>query len=182
MFQQAINSLGQFEPGTTYNVKTQIFATVKVAKLVEFSPKTGKPGQSLLLVADNGEESWVKLSGKFDALDQNSIGQRYEFLVWPFKPEQAQKVYLYCWIQRQVPQQSRQSNPQAPPQVAQATNSPQGMDISAQTIAIAERIVTAIEHIVQNSTFQRPTQEAGPNPEYVGDDPEPVEESEKIPF
>ena len=181
MFQQTLNSLGRLEPGTTYNVKTVIFAVVKVAKAVEYSKTSGKPGQSLLLTADNGEESWVKLTGKFDALDQNSIGQRYEFLVWPFKSEQSPTTYLYCWIQRQVPQQGQPASQQA----AQSTNSSQGMDISAQFVSLAERLVTAIEHIIQNSTFnQRPTQESGPNPKWVGENPKPPddEESEEIPF
>ena len=179
MFQQTLNSLGQFEPGTTYNIKTQIFAVVKVAKAVEYSKTSSRPGQSLLLTADNGEESWVKLTGKFDTLDQNSIGQRHEFLVWPFKPAQSTKTYLYCWIQRQVP---AQGSSQPLQQAAQSTNGSQGMDISAQFVSLAERLVTAIEHIIQNSTFnQRPTQPSGDNPKWVGENPKPPEDGD-IPF
>jgi len=180
MFQQAKDNLGQKEPGTDYNLKLAINATVKVAKPIEYSKTSGKPGQSLLLTADNGEEDWVKLTGKFDALDQSSIGKTYEFLVWPFQPDGSPKIHLYCWIQRQVPQ----SQPQGPQNAPQGVKPPPGIDVQSQILAIALRIVEAVEAIVYEKAGGRPTQQSGPNPDYVGDEPAPPDDDEEeyIPF
>ena len=177
MFQQVKDNLGQKEPGTDYNLKLAISATVKVAKPIEYSKSSGKPGQSLLLTADNGEEEWVKLTGKFDALDQGSIGKKYEFLVWPFQPDGSPKIYLYCWIQRQVPQGSPQTRQNAP----QGTKPPPGIDVESQILAMAERFLTAFEQLMYPNAETRPTQPSGPNP-----DSEkkltPEEEADDIPF
>lgn len=188
MFQQARNNLGQKEPGTNYNIKISIYATVKQAKAIEYSKTSGKPGQSLLLKDDDGEEEWVKLTGKFDVLNNSHIGQRYEFLVWPFQPEQSPKVYLYCWIQRQVPQDSQQ----APQQARQSTNAPNTTILSAERqcawksacSVAASNLDMTLEEVEQWAVrglsfiqFGKPIDRGGqPNPDYVGDDPPPPDD------
>ncbi len=178
-FQQIRDSLGQKDGD--YQAKTEITATIKRVKDVEFSKK-GKKGQSLYIEIDSGEQDWVKFIGKGvedSPLDDNSLGRRAIFLVWPFRPEQASKTYLYCWIQREVPQGSSQ----APPQAAQQPNPAQGAVTDAQILAFAERFLKAVETLVYpNANTKRPTQPSGPNPEYVGDNPPPVDEEDDVPF
>jgi len=153
---------------------------------VEFSQSSGKPKQSLYLVDESGEDSWVTIIGKFDALDDTSLGKQYEFSVWPFKADQSPKTTLYCWINRQVPQ-SNQSQPQSSPQRPQAppqgVKPPPGIDTQSQIMAMAERFLVAIEQLsFPNAvTPMRPTQPSGLNPEYVGDDPPPPDDND-VPF
>jgi len=178
-FQQVRNTLGQFEPGTEYNIKTTANCTIKRYKPVEYSKSSGKPGQSLALETDEGDEDWVKLGGKFDPIDDNYLGKVYEFLIWPFKPDQATKTYLYCWIQRQTPSQS---TPQASPQAAQATKVPPGIDTQSQILEMAERFLAAIESLIYpNAKTERPTQPSGVNPENKRE-LTPEEEADSIPF
>ena len=175
-FQQIRDSLGQMDG--QYQAKTEITATIKQVKPVEYSKSSGKPGQSLYIELDSGEQDWIKFTGKGVAdspLDHNALDQRVIFLVWPFRPEQATKTYLYCWIQRQVPQQGQQQSTQRP-------KTGQGGDIESRILDMAERFLRAIESLTfANATTERPTQESGPNPDYVGDDPEPVDDGD-IPF
>ncbi len=174
-FQQIRDSLGTMDG--EYQAKTQVEATVKRVKDVEYS-KTGKKGQSLVLIF-NGEEEWVKFTGKGvdeTPFDQSAVGRQYVFLVWPFCPDQSPKTYLYCWVQRQSPQQGSQ-------QATQQVNPVPGIDITAQFLKLAERFIEAIEHTVHgNATFEKPTQQSGTNPDYVGDDPPKVDDEDSIPF
>lgn len=72
--------------------------------------------------------------------------------------------------------------PQAQQMPPQQANSSQGVDITAQFLKLANRLVDAIEHVSHgNATFQPPTQPSGPNPDYVGDNPPPPEDDE-VPF
>jgi len=165
-----------------YQAKTEITATILQVKPVEYSQKSGKPGQSLYVELDSGEKDWIKFTGKGVAdapLDHNAENQRAIFLVWPFRPEQAAKTYLYCWIQRQTSQRSPQSR-QQPPQQA---NPAQGGDTQAEFIKLAERLITAIEYVVHGNV-QPPTQVQATrvNPDHVDDDPKPVDDSDTIPF
>ena len=178
-FQQIRDTLGQMEGD--YQAKTEITATILQVKPVEYSKQSGKPGQSLYVQLDSGEKDWIKFIGKNVAdspLDYNAEKKQYLFRVWPFKADQAPKASLYCWIQRQVPSQGGSQAPQT-------TKAGQGVDITAQFLKLANRFVDAIEHITHgNATFEpeaRPTQESGPNPDYVGDDPPPPDD-EDIPF
>ena len=153
---------------------------------MEFSQSSGNPKQSLYLTDESGEDSWVTIIGKFDALDDTSLGKQYEFSVWPFKADQSPKTTLYCWINRQVPQSSQTSS-QAPPQRPQAppqgVKPPPGIDTQSQIMEMAERFLAAIEQLITspNATGQRPTQESGQNPEY-GKKLTPEEEADDIAF
>ncbi len=151
-FQQIRDSLGTM--AGDYQAQTEITATVLQVKDVEFSKK-GKKGQSLYIEL-NGERDWVKFTGRGvedSPFDQSAESRQYIFLVWPFRPEQATKTYLYCWVQRQVPQQSTNTQ-QAPPQAAQQPNPVPGIDITAQFLKLAERLIEAVEHVVHgNATF-----------------------------
>ena len=72
--------------------------------------------------------------------------------------------------------------PQTPPQQPQQTNSAQGAVTDAQLLAFAERVLKVMESLAYpNANTTRPTQPSGPNPDYVGDDPAPPEDSD-IPF
>jgi len=124
-FEQVYNILGQ-QDDKGYQAKLSVPATVQQVKGVEYSKSSGKPGQSVFLRDNFGGEAWVKIQGKFDPLSQSQIGRTYEFLVWPFKPDNAPKTYLYAWIQRQVngPQTQPQTPPQRPRETAQGTNPP----------------------------------------------------------
>jgi len=178
-FQQIRDTLGTMDG--QYQAKTEITAKVKRVKDVEYSKK-GKKGQSLVLELE-GEEEWVKFTGKGvddTPFDQNCAGNSYVFLIWPFCPDNSPKTYLYCWVQRQVPQGGSQN-------ALQGVKPPPGIDIESQILAMAERFLKAIETLAYpNATTQRPTQPSGPNPEYVGDDPEPPDETDEegniIPF
>lgn len=177
MFQQILQTLGKMDG--QYQAKTLVTAFISDVKDIEYSQKTGKPGQSLYLRHDEtGEISWVKFIGKGvedSPLDKTDKGTTRDFLVWPFKPDQSPKTCLFCWIQRQTGQQ-------APQRAAQGTNLPQGGDIQGQILAMAERFLTAIESLAYpNTTPDRPTQPSGPNPDYVGDDPPPPDDSD-VPF
>ncbi len=180
-FQQIRDSLGTMSGD--YQAQTEVVAIVKRVKDVEYS-KSGKKGQSLVIVL-NGEEEWVKFTGKGveeNPLDHNAVGNQYVFLIWPFKPDQSPKTYLYCWIQRRVSQNSSQQAQQAPPQATQQANPVPGIDITAQFLKLAERFIEAIEHTVHgNATFEKPDQPSGPNPKYVGDNPPPPDDDD-IPF
>lgn len=127
MFQQISNTLGQ-KTDDGYQTKTAILATISKVKDVEYSQKTGKAKQGLLLKADNGEEEWVNLMGKDCPIDKTLAGKRYEFLVWPYKAEQAPKITYYCWIQKQV----FQNTPQQAPQPLQAPKAQQGVQSAPQ--------------------------------------------------
>jgi len=83
------------------------------AKAVEYSKSNGKPGQSLYLKDNDGDIAWVKLTGQFEPL---SKGTKAIFKVWPYKPPQSPKTYLYCWVQ---------NAPQASYNGPQSTNSTQ---------------------------------------------------------
>lgn len=141
--QQVYGILGtQDEKG--YQAKLAVVATVQQVKAVEYSQKSGKPGQSVFLRDNFGTEAWVKIQGKFDALTAQNIGQTYEFLIWPFKPDTSPKAYLYAWLQRAVGQQSvPQSAPQAsytPPQATTAPNTgktPKDTSIERQAVVKA---------------------------------------------
>ncbi len=188
-FQQIRDSLGTMDGD--YQAQTEVAAIVKRVKDVEYS-KSGKKGQSLVIVL-NGEEEWVKFTGRGvedNPLDHNAVGNQYVFLIWPFKPDQSPKTYLYCWIQRRVSQNSSQQSQQAPsqtsqapPQATQQTNPVPGIDITAQFLKLAERLIEAVEHVVHgNATFEKPTQQSGTNPDYVGDNPKKVADDDDIPF
>ncbi len=113
MFTQIITTLGQMDG--KYQQKTKIFATVVRRKDVEYSKTSGNPGQSLLLRAENQEESWVKWIGndvKDGALDTSAEGNQYEFSIWPFQPKDSPKVSLYCWMNRMVQAGAQQPAPQ----------------------------------------------------------------------
>jgi hypothetical protein len=116
-----------------YQIKTKVIAMIRQVKPMEFSKTNSKPKQSLFLEADNGEKEWVTLIGKFDPLDFNSEGKKFEFLLWPFKAEESPRTTLYCWINRQVatqqPQQG-QNTPQTHQTPLQVTNTPQGKEIA----------------------------------------------------
>ena len=146
MFQQVREILGQ-KDDKGYQKKLEITASVVRVKDVEYSKSSGKPGQSLLLKC-GGEEEWVKFQGgkDFTPLDPSAVGKTYIFLVWPFRPDQSPKTYLYCWIQRQVPQNGQQP----PQQAAQSTNSPSGGNEQDRYIQSLERIATALEKIAGN--------------------------------
>ena len=154
MFQQAISTLGQLDG--QYQMKTKILAVVRQVKKMEFSQSSGKPKQSLYLTDESGEDSWVTIIGKFDALDDSSLGKQYEFLVWPYKADQSPKTTLYCWINRQVPQTASQGSPQTPQTPYQGINAPpadkippsQGTATDARSIAIniASKLVTTGQH------------------------------------
>uniref|UniRef100_A0A6M3XFV8 Uncharacterized protein n=1 Tax=viral metagenome TaxID=1070528 RepID=A0A6M3XFV8_9ZZZZ len=122
MFQQVKNLLGEKDETGQYQAKLLVHATVRQVKALEYSKSNGKPKQSLYLQDQHGEQEWVTLQGKFDAMDQSYVGRAFEFLVWPFKAEQSQKIYLYCWLQRAS--SMAQAAPQTPPQAARATNAP----------------------------------------------------------
>jgi hypothetical protein len=126
-----------------YQAKTLVKAFITDVKDVEYSKTSGKPGQSLYLRAENNEIAWVKLTGKFDPLTAADKGTTRDFLVWPFKPQDSPKTYLYCWIQRQNTQQA----PQTPPQ--QPNSAPSGEYASA--LEIFARIATALERIADNN-------------------------------
>ncbi len=154
-FQQIRDSLGTMDG--QYQAKTEITATIKQVKPVGYSQKSGKPGQSLYIELDSGEQDWVKFTGKDVAdspLDHNAEGKRVILKIWPFRPEQAAKTYLYCWIQRQVPQngsQSSQNTPQAPQQPPQQPNAPQGnqspdKDARAKAVEVAAMLVSYGKH------------------------------------
>ena len=143
MFQTAYNNLDKFEPGTNYNLKVEMPAIIRAVKSIEYSKQSGKMGQSLFLEDNTGDKQWVKLTGTFEPLDDSYIGKTFTFKVWPFKPDQSPKTYLYCWIQRQVPQPGQQSSSQTPQTPPQQANLPQGIDI----IQIVERIACALEKI-----------------------------------
>ena len=172
MFQQAISTLGQLDG--QYQMKTKILAVVRQVKKMEFSQSSGKPKQSLYLTDESGEDSWVTIIGKFDALDDSSLGKQYEFLVWPYKADQSPKTTLYCWINRQVPQQQSQGSPQRPQTPPRGIKPPPGIDVQSQIMDMAERFLVAIEQLsFPNAvTPMRPTQPSGPNPDWVGDNPE----------
>lgn len=149
MFQQILQTLGNMDG--QYQVKTLVTAFITDVKNVEYSQKTGKPGQSLYLRHDEtGEISWVKFIGKGvedSPLDKTDKGTTRDFLVWPFKPDQSPKTCLYCWIQRQT----SQSPQQAPQQAAQGTNAPQGGEVvfsqcRALAIDIAAKLVASGKH------------------------------------
>lgn len=207
MFQQILATLGQMDG--QYQKKTKILATVKQCKPVEFSKTSGKPGQSFVLTAENGEESWVKLVGKFDPME-NCVGNKYEWHIWPFKADQAPKPSLYCWVNglvhRAEGNQSQQAAPQnqrPAPQAQQPANAPHTTR-SATDISIERQVcVKAVAEIVARMGGQmkideaigwccefhrwitdgRPTmrtQPSGLNPDYVGDDPPPPEDD--LPF
>jgi len=114
MLNQVQNNIGQNEPGTNYPIKTEIEALVMDAKAVEYSKSNGKPGQSLYLKDNDGDIAWVKLTGQFEPL---SKGTKAIFKVWPYKPPQSPKTYLYCWVQN-----APQPTPQASYNVPQSTN------------------------------------------------------------
>jgi hypothetical protein len=179
-FQQIKETLGIMDG--QYQAKTEITAIVKRVKDVEFSKK-GKKGQSLCIEL-NGEEDWVKFTGKGVEeypLDTTAVGRPYIFLVWPFRPEQSPKTYLYCWVQRQSPQGGYQAPPSAP-QTHQEPLQSINPNIQAQFIALAERFIEAIEYVVHGTVpAERPTQPSGPNPDWVGEDPTPPDDSD-IPF
>lgn len=159
MFQEIRNKLGQ-KDDKGYQVKTKVTAIIKRVKNVEYSKASGKPGQSLLIEV-NGEEEWIKLIGKFDALDGSFEGRNFEFLIWPFQPDGSPKSYLYAWIQRQ-------SGAQTPPQAHQATNTPAGGINHA--LALCDQLRLAIASLGGQ-----------PNPQYE-EKPQQVEESDLIPF
>ena len=75
--------------------------------------------------------------------------------------------YSGFWNDKVLPRP--QGSPQVPPQrrqaPPQATNAPQGLDVQGQILAMLGRILKAIEG-------NRPTQPSGPNPDWVGDNPE----------
>ncbi len=123
MFRQILATVGQ-EDDKGYQVKTVILGTVKQRKEIEFSQTTGKPGQSFVLIAENGEESWVKWIGKDvekGAMPEECVGNQYEWIVWPFKADQAKKPSLYCWLSTLV--KPKDQNPQqGNPKGQQATN------------------------------------------------------------
>jgi len=173
-FQTIRDSLGQMDG--KYQAKTDLTAVIKQVKPVEYSKSSGKPGQSLYIELDSGERDWVKFTGKDVAespLDHNAMDQNYALKVWPFQPEATTKVYLYCWIQRQVPQGS----PQRPQNAPQGIKPPPGIDTESQILAMAERFLKAIETLCYpNAAPDRPTQPSGPNPDYVGDDPSPPDD------
>jgi hypothetical protein len=121
IFEQIRQTLGQMDG--QYQKKTQVVATVKQLKKVEYSQSSGKPVQSLLLEAQDAEQSWVKLMGNFDPLDDNYLNAQCEFMIWPFKPEQSPKIYLYCWINRKI-DGAAPSAPQTPQNAPQAANTP----------------------------------------------------------
>jgi len=181
MFQQIKDSLGQMDGENKYQLKTAVNATVVRVRELEYSKTNGKPAQSLVLKDDDGEEEWVKLTGKFDPLQAGQVFQKYEFLVWPFKPQQSPKTYLYCWIQRQVNQNSQppQSVSQRPPQPPQQANGNGGIITQVQLIQLAERFIQAIEYVVHGN-IEPP--KSNVNPDYVGDEPAPVDDSDIIPF
>ena len=143
-FQQIRDSLGQMDG--EYQAKAEIVGTVRKVKKVEFSKSTGKPGQSLSIEIDSGEQDWVKMIGEFDPLDETSMGKTFTFLVWPFKPAQSPKTYLYCWIQRQ----SSQNSSQAPQTTPQQQNPPQGNIITEgirlEAIKTATMLISAGKH------------------------------------
>jgi len=174
MFHTAYNNLGKFEPGTNYNLKVEMPAIVRAVKPIEYSKQSGKPGQSIFLEDNTGVKQWVKLTGTFEPLDDSYIGKTFTFKIWPFKPDQSPKTFLYCWIQRQVPQNAQQSNTQTPQTPPQHPNQSQGIDITAQFIALAERLIQAVEYVVHGHI------ETGGNPNYVGDHPE--KPTDEIPF
>jgi hypothetical protein len=141
-----------------YQAKTPIKAFITDIKDVEYSKSSGKPGQSLYLRAENNEIAWVKLTGKFDPLTAADKGTTRDFLVWPFKPQDSPKTYLYCWIQRQSSQNTQQGSQQP----AQATNS----GTVGFTTQIAERIAIALEKIAANGQSFEQKYDLGKDPDF----------------
>ena len=145
MFEQIKQTLGNMDG--QYQAKTPVKAFITDVKDVEYSQKTGRPGQSLYLRHEETSEiAWVKFVGKGVAenpLDKTDKGTQRDFLIWPFKPDESPKTSLYCWIQRQT----SQPTPQAPPQAAQGTKPPQ----EGNYTQILERIAIALEKITAKS-------------------------------
>ena len=146
MFQTAYNNLDKFEPGTNYNLKVEMPAIIRAVKPIEYSKQSGKMGQSLFLEDNTGDKQWVKLTGTFEPLDDSYIGKTFTFKVWPFKPDQSPKTYLYCWIQRQVPQAGQQSSSQTPQTPPHGANAVQG-DTETNLVQLVQRIACALEKI-----------------------------------
>lgn len=146
MFEQIKRTLGNMDG--QYQAKTLVTAFISDVKEVEYSKKSGKSGQSLYLRhEETGEIAWVKFTGKGvekNPLSKADKGTTRDFLVWPFKPQDSPKTYLYCWIQRQTSQQAPQTPHQQP-------NLAQGVDIQAQFIKLAERLIEAIEYVVHGN-------------------------------
>jgi hypothetical protein len=170
MFQEIRNTLGQKEQNSDYQLKTTVSALIKKVKKLEYNPKTGNPGQSLLIFA-GGEEEWIKLIGKFDELDSSYENRTFDFRIWPFQPDGSPKAYLYAWIQRQ-------SGTQTSPQPRQATNVPNMTQQDA--LAILDRLRAYIGSIREPLPYTAPPpQQYQPNPEYE-ENPQPPDDD--IPF
>jgi len=140
-------------------------------------------------VTQAGRVAKIKIyQGSGSQLAPNLIGQELSFSL---KSYQAKNGLIYIsgfWNERaQQPKQQGYQAPQSTPQThqmpPQATNAPQGMDIQGQIMEMAERFLVAIEQLsFPNAiTPMRPTQPSAPNPDWVGEDPTPPDDSD-IPF
>lgn len=152
MFEQIKRTLGNMEG--QYQAKTLVTAFISDVKDVEYSQKSGKPGQSLYLRhEETGEIAWVKFTGK--GVEENPLskadkGTTRDFLVWPFKPQDSPKTYLYCWIQRQTGQQAPQNTQQSYQHAAQGNKSSSDDVTITQILLCVERIATALERMADN--------------------------------
>lgn len=168
-----------------YPVKVDMFGTFTEIGGTAFNINQ-KPYSDCYITDDTSEKHKVRLYG--DAAPTNLLGTRQSFSISAYDGNYQGKPYVgYSgfWNDR-VPQQP-QGSPQSPQNAPQGTKPPPGIDVESQILAIAERIVTAMEALCFPNTTAlphttRPTQPAGPNPDYVGDDPPPVDKTEKIPF
>lgn len=149
MLNQVYQTLGQNEPGTNYPLKTPIKAFVTNFDKEKYDPKTGKvKSQKLYLRDEQNEIAEVYLKGNFTPLKQ--AGEWFDFLVWPFKPEDVNKIYLMCWIQNQ---KTVQNAPQPTPQASY--NGPQSMN-STQDGDMLTKIYNVLQAILESYLMSLP--------------------------
>ncbi len=137
MFQQVYQTLGQNEPNSNYPLKTAMKCFVENFNKEKYDTDTGKlKSQKLYLKAENNEIAEVYLKGNFIPLTNLDKGKWYDFLVWPFKPQNSTKVFLCCWIQNQ------QSAPQNAPQ---STNSNDTVDLLTDIYGVLCKVLVILE-------------------------------------
>ncbi len=175
-FQTARNSPGNF---------VQMQGTA-----VKFDIKSGEYGDYALgSITDNtgfNQKVFFAASDDSPLPDDSVKGQLANWGVKFDANKQKFKAYFNGYTQQQAQghQDAAQSGSQDPQTPPQGTKAGQGVDYTAQFLQCATRLLDVMEHLTHaTGTFTppaRPTQPSGPNPDHVGDDPEPP--TDDIPF
>lgn len=179
---QTVNQNKGMKDEQGFPVKIDLYATLNEIQK-SYLNKNNTPCTDCVLTDDNGEKHKVTIYK--DAPSVKVLGTRQGFKLWAFdgsypdKNTGQQKSYVgYSgfWTDN-PPKTMPQPATQTPPQAAQSTKLPPGIDITSQIMDMAERFLKAIETLCYpNATPTQPT----PNPDYVGDEPEEPEGD--IPF